>query len=59
MQMLRNDLRNMYYLPNIITVFKSRTLRQAGHVARMNISGEEKVKLSLYRPRQAPRVPGA
>jgi len=31
--MLRNGLCNIHYLPNIITVLKSRTLRQAGHVA--------------------------
>jgi hypothetical protein len=33
--LLNEELRDLYYSPNIITVIKSRRMRWAGHVARM------------------------
>lgn len=39
---MRNDLCNMYYVANIITVVKSRKLKEAGNVARINIYDEQK-----------------
>ena len=54
------ELRDLYSLPNIVRVVKSRRMRWAGHVARMGegrgvhrvLVGEPKEKRLLGRPRR-------
>ena len=50
------ELHTLYYSPNIISNLKSRRLRWAGHVARMeqsrNASGKPEGKRPLGRPRR-------
>ena len=58
---LRNEeLSDLYYLPNIVRVVKSRRMRWAGHVARMGerrgvyrvLVGKSEGKRQLGRPRR-------
>jgi len=42
---LHNELNDLYSLPNIVRVIKSRRMRWAGHVARM---GEERVCIGSW-----------
>jgi hypothetical protein len=58
---LRNEkLHNLYSSPNVIRMIKSRTMRWAGHVARMGekrnayriLVGKQKGKRPLGRPRR-------
>ena len=53
------DLNDLYSLPNIVRVVKSRRIRWAGHVARMGkiegctvLVGKSEGKRSLWRPRR-------
>jgi len=56
---LHNELRDLYSLPNIVRVVKSRRIRWAGHVARMGegrgvhrfLVGKPEGKRQLGRPR--------
>ena len=56
---LHNEIRDLYSLPNIVQVVKSRRMRWAGHVARMGegrgvhrvLVGKPKGKRPLGRPR--------
>jgi len=56
----KEELRNLYPLPNILRVVKSRRMRWAGHVARMGeerdvhrvLVGKPVGKRSLGRPRR-------
>ena len=57
---LHNDLSDLYSLPNIVRVVKSRRMRWAGHVARMGqgrgvhrvLVGRPEGKIPLGRPRR-------
>ena len=54
------ELRDLYFLPNIVRVVKSKRMRRAGHVARMGegrgvhrvLVGKPEVKRPLGRPRR-------
>jgi len=56
----REELNNLYYSPNIVRVIKSRTMKGAGHVARMGerrgvyggLVGKPEGKSPLGRPRR-------
>jgi hypothetical protein len=53
---LHNELNDLYCLPNIVWVIKSRRLRWAGHVARMGervLVGKLEGKRPLGRPRHS------
>ena len=57
---LHNELNSQYYSPNIVRVIKSRRMRWAGHVERMEegrgvhkvLVGKPEGKISLGRPRR-------
>jgi hypothetical protein len=57
---LHNELHNLYSLPSIISIIKSRRMRWAGHVARMEekrnvyriLVGKPEGKRPLGRPRR-------
>jgi len=58
-KLYKEELNDLYYLPNIVRVVKSRRMRWAGHVARMGedrgvhrvLVGKPEGKRSLGRPR--------
>ena len=60
MEKLHNELSDLYSLPNIVRVVKSRRMRWAGHVARMGegrgvrrvLVGKPEGKIPLGRPRR-------
>ena len=59
-KLYNEELRDLYSLPNIVQVVKSRRMRWAGHVARMGdergvhrvLVGKPEGKRSLRRPRR-------
>jgi hypothetical protein len=59
-KLLNDELHNLYFSPNIVTVIKSRKMRWAGHVVRMGegrgvyrvLVGRPEGKRPLERPRR-------